>query len=149
MKPINFLTTTLLMLVIFVGLTKFVFNISGLKFYLELLILLGLILFGLMAMVLIYNRVKFGYAIYAFVAAIALLNFIIIYARTRQMTSLMFVSIIASMTAFVLGVISIGDRSKKKVVLSTYETPEKTVKKTARKKARKKAKKKSTSKRKK
>ena len=142
MKEINFLTTTLLMLVIFVGLTKFVFNISGLKFYAELVILLVLILFGLMAMVLIYNRVKFGYAIYAFVAAIALLNFIIIYARTRAMSSMMFVSIIASMTAFVLGVISIGDKPRQKVVLSTYVAPEKTAKKTVRKIAKKKAKKK-------
>ena len=128
-RNLQYSTLVLLMLVFFLGLIRNVFQISGWKFVLELVIVVGLILFALMAVVLMYNNLTFGYVLSSFVSGVALINLVAIYFKNQNiMTTMLFVGIVASITAFVISIINMGEKpmSRKRVVLKTY-TPGKVV----------------------
>ena len=122
MKKLTVLTSLLLALVFFYGLIKFIFNVAGLKFYAELIVLIALLFFALISMLLIFNRVRFGFVIYSLVSAVVLLNLVLIFYRIRVMNTVMFIALVASMTGFVLGVINMGAKRMKKVKVEPYHT---------------------------
>ncbi|MBD3163700.1 hypothetical protein GF323_00705 [Candidatus Woesearchaeota archaeon] len=124
---IDFFAIMLLMMVFFIGLISYIFNLSGWKFYLELVIWLGLLFFSIIALTLIYTRINMGYMIASIVSAVVLLNLVLLYFRAA-MNTLLFLGIISSTSAFVISVVNIGGMAKKreKVVLKTY-TPGKVV----------------------
>ena len=132
-NKLDFFTLILLYLVLFVGLTKFIFKVSGWKFYLELIVLLGLLFFAFLSTILIFNKIKIGYTLSALVSAVVLLNLILFYLKAN-ISTLMFLSIISAITAFVISVVNIGQKKvimekpipKEKPVLKTY-TPGKVV----------------------
>ena len=108
-NKLDFFTLILLYLVLFVGLTKFIFKVSGWKFYLELIVLLGLLFFAFLSTILIFNKIKIGYTLSALVSAVVLLNLILFYLKAN-ISTLMFLSIISAITAFVISVVNIGQK---------------------------------------
>jgi hypothetical protein len=130
---LNFFVMILLMFIVFYGLIKYIFDVSGWKFVVEFLILLGLLVFGALSLLLIYNDVNFGYTLSALVGAVALLNLVVLYF-SKSMSTVLFASIISSMTAFVISVVNIGqkeveiveEKPVEKKILKTY-TPGKVV----------------------
>ncbi|MBR9699061.1 hypothetical protein GOV09_01230 [Candidatus Woesearchaeota archaeon] len=135
----NYFVITLLLFISLFGLLSYIFDFSGIRFYLEFIVLIGLLVFGFFSVILIYNRSNFGYILSAFVSTVALLNLVLLYFK-REMSTLLFAALIAAMTAFIVSIVNIGERRgmpKVPVVLETYPG-----KKTARKKTTKKRKKK-------
>ena len=130
----DFFTTILLMMVFFVGLITYIFDLSGWVFYVEFILILGLIFLGFISLVLIFNRINFGYTVSAIISALALVNLVIFYFK-RSFSTILFASLIASIATFVISVVSIGEKErepkpvtekKDDVVLKTY-TPGKVV----------------------
>jgi len=123
-NKLSFGATVLLFLVIFIGLTQFVFDMSGFRFYIEFVILLGLLIFAVISIMLIASNVNFGYVLSAFVSTIALLNLLVIYFA-REMGTMLFASIVAAMTSFVVSVVNIGTERRpvqEAPVIETYGT---------------------------
>lgn len=99
------------MLVIFIGLITFIFNMHGWRFYLEFIVLIGLLFFAAISVILIFNEINFGYVLSAVISAIALINLILIYTGT-DMSNLLFLAIISSIVAFVVSTVNIGEKKE-------------------------------------
>jgi hypothetical protein len=108
---------SLLNLVIFMGLINYIFDMSGWKFLLELVFLLGLLFFALVSVILIYSGGRLGYAISAFVSALAMVNLMLIYFR-MEISSLLFLSMVSAITLFVMSISGIAKEEKE------FEIPE-------------------------
>ena len=111
-NKLNFFTIILLDLVLFLGLTKFIFAMDNWKFYLEVIVLLGIMFFAFISAILIFNNINFGYTLSSLVSAVVLLNLILIYMK-GEMSSMMFLAMISAITAFVVSVVNIGKKERK------------------------------------
>lgn len=126
-SKLNFFTLILLYLILFISLTKLIFKMTGWKFYIEIAILIGLLIFAFISLILMYNKINFGYTLSTLVSAIILINLILIFVK-GDLTKLMFLTLISSITAFVVSVINIGEKKvkiskpmpKEKPVIKTY-----------------------------
>ncbi len=103
---LDYYVILLLGMVSFVSLIRAIFPMSGWKFYLELLATIVLACFFAVAMVLVFNKVNAGYILSSIVSALVLFNLLIIYYRSSMSTNL-FTGIIASMTLFVVSIVSV------------------------------------------
>jgi hypothetical protein len=124
-SKIDFFATLVLMLIIFVGLIMFIFNMHGWRFYLEFLVLIGLMIIALLSLPLIFNKINFGYILSGLISAISLINFVWLYFK-QGMGTLLFASIVASMTGFVISVVSI-EKKKSPVEHKEIKKPDKNV----------------------
>jgi hypothetical protein len=113
-NKLSFLTLIVCMFVFFIGLISFVFQMTGWKFYLELIIFLGLLLFALISLILIFADIKAGYTIAAIISAFILIDLLFIYFRLNHMSTLMFASIITTVTGFVVSISSLSQSVVKK-----------------------------------
>ena len=96
-----------------IGLISEIFQVTGAKFYLELLIVIGILSLLLLAAVLMYHGIKFGYIISAIASIIMVLNLLAFYLLT-ELRTLLFISIISSLAAFLLSIISMAGPAKEK-----------------------------------
>ena len=117
------------MFVVFIGLIEHIFTVTGWKFYVEVIVLLGLLFFAAMSLLLVYNNINFGYILSAIISAAMLLNLVLFYFRA-DMSTLLFLSIISTITLFVVSVINIGEKEKKKEEVIKKEPEKKNVLKT-------------------
>ena len=108
---LNFTVVLLSLFIAFYGLVSYVFDFTGIRFYIEMLVVLGILFFGIIALTLIYNRAKFGYVIAALLSVLLLFNHLLFYFR-REMSTVLFASLICSVTGFIVSMVSAGQKKK-------------------------------------
>ena len=113
-NKLNFNVLMLLLMVSFIGMISYVFNISGWKFYTELIIVFGLMFITLFGLLLVFNKVSFGYALTGFAAAIILINLILFYFK-MNLSTLLFLAIISAITSFVVSVVNVGEEEERQM----------------------------------
>ncbi len=99
----------LLLFVGFLGLIDSIFNMNGWKFYAEVLVLLGLLFLSILALLLLWNKVSFGYVLSACISFVMLLNLLLFYF-VASMDTLLFLALVSTLSVFVLSVMGIGGK---------------------------------------
>jgi hypothetical protein len=109
---LSFLISILLMMIVFGGIIRYVFDMSGLRFIAGFVVLIGLLVLELVSALLIYNEIKFGYILNAFISLVALLYFALVYLRAG-MATLLFLGSISSIASFAFSIVSIAESKPK------------------------------------
>lgn len=129
-EKLTFFTLTLLSFVVFFGLIRYIFNMHSYIFVLEFLVLMALLILAIISLILIYTNIYVGYLMFAVINVLAFINLLTIYLR-KESSTLLYMSLISALTAFVLSVVQIGRKKRKskvakKPVVTTY-TPGKVI----------------------
>lgn len=135
----NFITILLLMFVSFMGLILHVFSISGIKFYIEFIFLLGLLFLGVIAILLIYNSADAGYVLASLISIAMLINLAAFYYVGRS-SLVLFLSIISAISAFAISFVQIGAEqavAHSEIAQKSSKEPKPAPKKRGRKKKKK------------
>ena len=71
---LNFIYMNILLLILYIGFIRMLFSISGLKFYADMVLMIVLLFFTLIAMIGIFNGARFGWKLMTALLGIILIN---------------------------------------------------------------------------
>lgn len=118
---IDFFVMDVILLIVFLGLIKIIFNLHRIFLILELLFLAVIALFALIAMIAIYNGARWGWAFLSYIFGLILIDILSIYYIKGKPEFFLTTAIVA-----VIGfLISIANIKKRKKFKGVGEVPEK------------------------
>ena len=106
---INFLVMDIILATVFIGMLLLVFEFH--RFFLagELIILAALILIDAIALIAVFNGIRWGYAILSLSFAVLLIDLLVIYFLTRAIETTFFITMVISAIGFIVSVINIKE----------------------------------------
>lgn len=116
----SFFIIDVILLVVFLGLTRIIFNLSGKGFLLELLALLILIFISFIALIPAYSGSKSGWGFLTGVFVLVLLNLLVLYIRTGMSGKLYLGTLFFAALGFVISVVNIKEDEEDE---EDYEEP--------------------------
>ena len=105
---LSFLAMDVVLLIVFLGSISIVFDLHGFFFVAEFLFMGVLALLALIAMVSVYNNIKFGWTLMSFALAFILINLFFIYLARKPASTTLLLTAVAGLIGFLISVVSMG-----------------------------------------
>jgi len=102
----KFLLMDFIALIIFLGFILIIFNLKGIFFIGEFILLCLFILITLISLILIYNNVKFGWGMLGVLLFLMLLDLLLIYTRVSKIGIAFLVTLFVTAIAFIIALVS-------------------------------------------
>jgi len=108
----SFLIMDIMSLIIVLGFILVVFDLGGIFFIGEFILLCLLILTMVISLILIFNDVKFGWGMLAVLLFLMLLDLLLIYVRTSEIGINFLITLFMAAIAFVIALVNSGKKKK-------------------------------------
>ncbi|MDO8480229.1 MAG: hypothetical protein Q7S65_00270 [Nanoarchaeota archaeon] len=119
MKKLPFVADLMLWFVVLIGFLETVFALTGVAFYTQFVLFIGIFLLALLAMLLVNVGVRFGHFLSGFAAALTLMDLTLLYFLNDALPPLHFAAMVATLALFVFDILLVGGRIKP-MKLKTY-----------------------------
>src|SRR3989338_7460457 len=104
---LGFLFMNIVLLIVFVGFIKLIFDLHRFLFVAEFLFLGVLMLMALVSIVSIYNNIRFGWALMALMLGLILMNLLFIYLLKSPKSSILLPAAVAGLLGLVISLVKI------------------------------------------
>jgi len=105
----SFFVTDIILLIVFLGLTRIIFRFSGIRFLLEVLVAAVLLFIAFIALIPAYSGSKGGWGFLSGVFFLILLNLLVIFIRTGMSGKTFYGTLLFAAIGFVISVANIKD----------------------------------------
>ena len=119
---VSFFIITILLLIVFLGLTLTVFKLTGLGFIVEVAVLLAIILIGFISLIPAYEDANAGWGFLAAVMAIVLADLLVIVLRTNLIDKTTLLTALAASIGLLLCILKI--KTHEDEIPEVVEAPE-------------------------
>ena len=146
-SKLSYFVTDIILLIVFLGLTRIIFRYSGLGFLLELLFVVALLLISFIALVPAYSGSRAGWSVLSGVFILVILDLLFIYLRTGSTGKVYLGTLLLAALGFVIATTNIKKEAplgepEEEAVYTNFEPPKKPKAKPKKKAPKKRSKKK-------
>ncbi len=99
----------LIFLVVFVGLVLLVFDLTKISFILEVVLILALLLIVIVALVGVYNNLRWGYVLSSLLFAVILVDLLLVHFRNPAIGLAFFITTVMSAVGFIISIVGIKE----------------------------------------
>ena len=104
-----FVIMDLIFLVVFFGLVLLVFDLTRISFILEVMLLLALLLIVMVALIGVYNNLRWGYVLSSLLFAVILVDLLLIHFRNPAIGLAFFVTTVMAAVGFIISIVGIKE----------------------------------------